>query len=74
MPRFLAINQKQQRSDDSERGLELFQRNPNMFLHHDYISESNRQSAELLEPGESDPKRKNRLERSWSVFFEMHAV
>ena len=67
VPRFLTIDQKQQRVDDSERGLKLFQRNPNEFLRrfvtmdetwiHHYTPESNRQSAEWLQPGESRPKR-----------------
>ena len=62
----LAVDQKQQRIDDSERCLELFQRNNKDFFMryvtmdetwiHRYTTESNRQSAEWTAKGENRPK------------------
>ena len=67
VPRLLTVDQKQQCDDDSERCLEVFQRNKKDFfmryvtmdetwIHH-YTPESNRQSAEWTEKGENRPKR-----------------
>src|SRR5438034_6852539 len=67
VPRLLTVDQKQQRVDDSERCLKLFQRNKKSFfmryvtmdetwIHH-YTPESNRQSAEWTGKDESRPKR-----------------
>ena len=65
--RLLTVDQKQQqRIDDSERCLQLFQHNKKKFLHkyvtmdepwiHHFTSESNRQSVEWTATGESRPK------------------
>ena len=66
VPHLLTVDQKQ-RVDDSERCLQMFQRNKKDFLHkyvtmdetwiHQFPPESNRQSAELTIAGESRPKR-----------------
>ena len=65
VPRLLIVDEKQQRVDDSEHCLKLFQRNKKEFLcnviidetwiHH-FTPESNRQSAEWTAAGESRPK------------------
>lgn len=67
VPRFLSDEQKKHRVELSERNLELLKRNPVDFFRrlvtmdetwiHHYTPESNRQSAEWLEAGESRPKR-----------------
>ena len=67
MLRLLTVDEKQQRIDDSERCLQLFQLNRKEFLRiyvttdetwiHYFISESNRQLAEWTAAGESRPKR-----------------
>lgn len=67
VPRFLTIDQKQQRVDDSERILALFQKNSKDFLRrfvtmdetwiHYYTPESKRSSAEWLQENETRPKR-----------------
>lgn len=67
VPRFLTIDQKDQRVRLSTANLALFNRNKKDFLRrfvtmdetwiHHYTPESNRQSAEWLLPGESRPKR-----------------
>ena len=64
--RLLTVDQKQQRVDDSERYLQLFQRNKKEFLRkyvtmdktwiHHSTRESNRLSAEWTAAGESHPK------------------
>ena len=67
VPRLLTVDQKQQGADDSERSLELFQRNKMNFsmryvkmdetwIHH-YTPESNRQSAKWTEKDENPLKR-----------------
>ena len=63
----LTVDQKQQHVDDSERCLQLFQRNKKEFLRkyvtmdeiwiHHFTLDSNRQSAEWTTAGESRPKR-----------------
>lgn len=67
VPRLLTVDQKQQRIDDSESCLELFNRNKQDFLRryvtmdetwiHHHTPESNRQSAEWTAAGEPRPKR-----------------
>ena len=67
VPRLLTVDQKQQRVDDSERCLQLFQCNKKEFLCtyvtmdetwiHYFTLESNRQSDEWPAAGESRPKR-----------------
>jgi len=66
VPRLLTVDQKQQRVDDSEHCLQLFQRNKQEFLRryvtmdetwiHHFTPESTRQSAEWTTAGESRPK------------------
>lgn len=67
VPRFLTADQKQQRVDDSERCLTILQHDPKNFylryvtmdetwIHH-YTPESNKQSAEWVENGETRPMR-----------------
>ena len=66
VPRLLTVDQEQQRVDDSERCLELSQRNKKdvfmryvtmieTWIHH-YTPESNRQLAEFAAKGEKRPK------------------
>ena len=65
VPCLLTVDQKQRRIDDSERCLQLFQRNKKEFcvnmtmdetwVHH-FSPESNRQSAEWTAAGESRPE------------------
>ncbi|XP_031639731.1 protein GVQW3-like, partial [Contarinia nasturtii] len=67
VPRELTIDQKQQRVDDSEQCLKLFNSNKTEFLRryvtmdetwlHQYTPESNRQSAEWTARDEPNPKR-----------------
>ena len=68
MSRLLTVNQKQQDLDDSERCLQLFQRNKKFWrkyvtMHetciHYFTPKSNQQSAEWTAAGESRPKRPN---------------
>lgn len=88
VPRLLTIDQKQQRIHDSEHGLALFQRNPTEFLRrfvtidetwiHYYTPESNRQTAQWLQAGESRPKRP-KTQRSAgkvmaSIFWDAHGI
>lgn len=88
VPRLLTVDQKQQRVDNSERCLELFQRNKKDFfmryvtmdetwIHH-YTPESNRQSAEWTATGESRPKRpKTQMSAGKvlaSVFWDAHGI
>ena len=88
VPRLLTIDEKQRRVDDSERNLELFQRNPNEFFRrfvamdetwiHYYTPESKWASAEWLEPHESRPKRP-KVQKSAgkvlaSVFWDAHGI
>ena len=67
VPRWLTVDQKQQRIDDSERCLQLFKRNKKelfrkyvtideTFIQH-FTLELNRQSTEWTAAGESCPKR-----------------
>ena len=88
VPRLLTVDQKQQRVDDSECCLELFQRNKKDFfmryvtmdetwIHH-YAPESNRQSAEWTAKGENRPKRpKTQMSAGKvlaSVFWDTHGI
>jgi [histone H3]-lysine36 N-dimethyltransferase SETMAR len=74
VPRVLTIDQKQQRVDDSEQCLTIFNRNKDEFfrryitwlLH--YTSESNRQSVEWTERYEPNPKRE-KTQRSAGKFI-----
>lgn len=88
VPRVLTIDQKQQRIDDSERCLELFNRNKKDFLRryvtmdetwiHHYTPESKRQSSEWTGPGESRPKRPKTQQSAGkvmaSVFWDTHGI
>ena len=88
LPRLLTVDQKQQRVDDSERCLELFQRNKKDFfmqyvtmdetwIHH-YTLESNRQSAEWTARGGNCPKRpKPEISAGKvlaSLFWDAHSI
>jgi histone-lysine N-methyltransferase SETMAR len=88
VPRLLTVDQKQQRVDDSERCLELFQRNKKNFfmryvtmdetwIHH-YTPESNRQSAEWTAKDENRPKRQKTQMSAGkvlaSVFLDAHGI
>lgn len=67
VPRVLSMEQKENRLIASERGLEMYKRNPTEFVSrlvtmdetwiHHYTPESSKQSAQWLETGESRPKR-----------------
>lgn len=88
VPRFLTIDQKQQRVDNSEHALELLKGNANEFFRrfvtmdetwiHYYTPESKRQSAEWLEPGESRPKRPKTQQSAGkilaSVFWDARGI
>jgi hypothetical protein len=76
LPRFLTIDQNQQRVDNSEQCLAIFNRNKDEFFRR-YITmdvtwllyntpESNRQSTELTERDEPNPKR-GKAQRSAGV-------
>ena len=88
VPRELTIHQKQQRVDDSERCLELLNRNRSEFwrryvtmdetwLHH-FTPESNRQSAEWTATDEPAPKRGKTQQSAGkvmaSVFWDEHGI
>ena len=88
VPRLLTVDIKQQCVDDSERCLELFQRNKKDFfmrcvamdetwIHH-YTPESNWQSAEWTAKGENRSKRpKTQMSASKvlaSVFWDAHGI
>ena len=78
VPRLLTVDQKQQRVDDSEHCLQLFQRNKKEFLYkyvtideiwiHHFTPESNRQSDEWTAAGENCPKRLKTQTSSGKVF------
>ena len=88
MPRLLALNQKQQRVEDSERCLELFLRNKKNFLRqyvtinetgiHHYTPETKKSPAEWTAAGENCPKRPKT--QQWagkvmaSVFWDAHDI
>lgn len=88
VPRLLSDEQKQHRIDDSEWNLAMFKRNPNEFIRrfvtmdetwiHHYTPESNKQSAEWLEPGQSRPKRPKTQTSAGkvmaSVFWDAHGI
>ncbi|XP_031639759.1 histone-lysine N-methyltransferase SETMAR-like [Contarinia nasturtii] len=67
VPHFLNIDQKEQRINDSQRCLALYNRNPREFLRryitmdetwvHHYVPQDKRQSAEWVGPDERPPKR-----------------
>ena len=88
MPRSLTPNQKQQRVENSERCLELFNRGKKDFLHryvtmdetwiHHYTPETKRPSAEWTAAGESRPN--GPKTQQWegkvmaSVFWDAHVI
>lgn len=88
VPRFLTIDQKDQRVRLSTANLALFNRNKKDFLRrfvtmdetwiHHYTPESNRQSAEWLLPGESRPKRPKTQQSAGkvlaSIFWDSHGI
>jgi [histone H3]-lysine36 N-dimethyltransferase SETMAR len=88
VPRELTIDQKQQRIDDSEQCLELFNCNKPEFLRryvtmdetwlHHFTPESNRQSAEWTARDEVTPKRgktqKSAGKVMASVFWDAHGI
>lgn len=88
VPRVLTIDQKQQRCDDSEQCLAIFNRNKDEFFRryitmdetwiHHYTPESNRQSAEWTGREEPKPKR-GKMQQSAgkvmaSVFWDAHGI
>ena len=85
VPRLLTVDQKQQRVDDSDRCLQLFQRNKKFLckymtmdetLIHHFSSGSNWESAEWTAAGKSrlkSPKMQTSA-RFWSRCFGMHTV
>lgn len=88
VPRELTFDQKQQRVDDSEQCLELFNRNKSEFsrryvtmdetwLHH-YTPESNRQSASWTASDEPRPQRPKTQQSAGkvmaSVFWDAHGI
>ncbi|XP_025162257.1 histone-lysine N-methyltransferase SETMAR-like [Harpegnathos saltator] len=88
VPRVLTIDPKQQRFDDSEQYLAIFNRNKDEFfrpyitmdetwLHH-YTPESNRQSAEWTERDEPKPKRGKKQQSTGkvmaSVFWDARGI
>ncbi|GFV39517.1 putative DD34D transposase [Trichonephila clavipes] len=88
VPRELAIDQKQQRNDDSKQCLELFNRNKSEFLRryvtmdetwlHHFTTESNRQSAEWTARDKPTPKcgktQKSAGKVMTSVFSGTHVI
>lgn len=88
MPRLLTPNQKQQRIDDSEACLKLFNHNTAEFLRryvtmdktwiHHYTPESSLASAEWTEAGGSVPKRPKTQQSAGkvmaSVFWDAHGI
>ena len=88
VPRFLTVDHKQQRVDDSERCFKLFQRNKKDFLMryvtmdetwiHHYTSELNRQSAEWTAKSKNRPKRpKTQMSAGKvlaSLFWDAHGI
>ena len=88
VPRELTIDQKQQRVDDSEQCLALFNRNKSEFLRryvtmdetwlHHYTPESNRQSASWTASDEPRPQRPKTQQSAGkvmaSVFWDAHGI
>ena len=87
VPCSLAIDQKQQRVDDSECCLKFYQCNSKEFLYwyvtmdksriHHYTPESSKQSVQWLRPGkaaQSDQGRKNSRESSVRVCWDAHGI
>ena len=88
VPRLLTINQKQQRIDNSECCLQLFQCNKKEFLHkyvtmdetwiHHFTPESIRPSAEWTAAGESHPewpKMQTSAGKVWaSIFWDVQGI
>lgn len=88
VPRFLTIDQKDQRLRHSKANLAMMQRNRTEFLRrfvtmdetwiHHYTPESNRQSAEWLLPGESRPKRPKTQQSAGkvlaSIFWDVRGI
>eukprot|EP00096_Caligus_rogercresseyi_P015552 TRINITY_DN79_c0_g1_i9.p1 TRINITY_DN79_c0_g1~~TRINITY_DN79_c0_g1_i9.p1 ORF type:complete len:174 (-),score=1.84 TRINITY_DN79_c0_g1_i9:515-1036(-) len=88
VPRELTIDQKEQRIDDSEQCLKLFNRNQSEFLRryvtmdetwlHHFTPESNRQSAEWTAYDEPNPKRGKTQQSAGkvmaSVFWDAHEI
>ena len=88
VPRELTIDQKQQRIDDSELCLKLFNRNKTEFMHryetkdrawlHHFTLEPNRQSAEYAALNEPTPKRemtqRSVSKNMASVFWYAHGI
>ncbi|XP_018349932.1 PREDICTED: histone-lysine N-methyltransferase SETMAR-like [Trachymyrmex septentrionalis] len=88
VPRLLTVDQKQQRVDDSESCLAMFQKDRKDFLRryvtmdetwiHHFTPESNRQSAEWTAAGESRPKRPKTQTSAGkvmaSVFWDAHGI
>ena len=88
VPRLLTVDQKQESVNDSERCLELFQRNKmdvfmryetmnEIWIHH-YTPESNWQSAEWTANGENRPKRPKTQMSAGKVlapvFWDAHGI
>ena len=77
----LTVNQKQQCIDNSERCLQLFQRNKKEFLHkcvtmdethtHHFTPESNQQSPKWTAAGESCPKQPKTLTSTGKVLITL---
>jgi len=88
VPRELTVDQKQQRVDDSEQCLKLFNRQKSEFLRryvtmdetwlHYFTPESNRQSAEWTARDEPTPKRGKTQQSAGkvmaSVFWDAHGI
>lgn len=88
VPHFLNIDQKEQRINDSQRCLEVYNRNPREFLRryitmdetwiHHYVPEDKQQSAEWVGPGER-PSKHVKQDR-WAgkvlarVFWDAHGI
>jgi hypothetical protein len=77
VPHVLTIDQKQQRVDDSEQCLAIFNRNKDEFFRRyiridetwllPYTPESNRQSAEWTERDEPNPKRETGIWQGYGI-------
>jgi hypothetical protein len=86
VPRVLKIEQKQQRFDDSEQCLAIFNRNKDKFLRRyiyitmdetwllHYTPESNRQSAEWTERDVPNPKRRKTQRSAGKVFWDVRGI
>lgn len=88
VPRFLTIDQKQERVDASKRSLEMFQRNKKEFLRrfitvdetwiHYYTPESKENAKEWLHTGSNAPKRPRTQQSAGkvmaTVFWDKHGV